>query len=176
MEAYTALARQTVETYTKTGQVIPVPQDLPEGFYRARKGVFVTIYKNYQGRRNLRGCVGTFSPTKDNLAQEIIQSAIFASQEDDRFDPVTVNELGDLCYEVSLLEPPEQISSHTALDTEKYGVIVKTTDGRCGLLLPNIEGVDSPLDQIEIAARKGGIDIKREKYLLFRFVVTKYKE
>jgi len=176
MDEYTALARQTVENYAKTGKIIPAPQDLPEDFYRARKGVFVTIYKNEDGKRNLRGCVGTFAPTKDDIAQEIIQNAIFASQEDNRFSPITADELGDLSYEVSLLEPPEQIYSHADLDTKKYGVIVKTTDGRCGLLLPDIEGVDSTLYQIEIAARKGGIDIEREEYSLFRFSVTKYKE
>lgn len=176
MDEYTALARQTVETYAKTGNTIPVPQDLPENFYREQKGVFVTVYKNEDGERRLRGCVGTFSPTWENITAEIIQNAIFASQEDDRFDPVTENELGSLSYEVSLLNPPEQIYSGADLDVKKYGVIVKTADGRIGLLLPDIEGVDSPLHQIEIAARKGRIDFQREEYSLFRFTVTKYKE
>lgn len=176
MDEHTALARQTVETYAKTGNTIPLPQDLPESFYSEQKGVFVTIYKNEDGGKRLRGCVGTFSPTRENIATEIIQDAIFASQEDDRFNPITENELGSLSYEVSLLNPPEQIYSDADLDVKKYGVIVKTADGRTGLLLPDIEGVDSPAHQIEIAARKGGIDFKKEEFSLFRFTVTKYKE
>lgn len=176
MDKYTALARQTVETYARTGETIPVPKNLPEDFYRTQKGVFVTIYKNEEKGRCLRGCVGTFSPCERNIAEEIIRNAICASQKDNRFRPVTKDELEDLNYEVSLLEPPEEICSAEDLDTAKYGVIIKTADGRCGLLLPDIEGVDSPLYQIEIAARKGCIDFRREEFSLWRFTVTKYKE
>jgi len=176
MNKYTELARKTVETYAKTGKIIPVPKDLPEDFYRAQKGVFVTIYKAETDKKNLRGCVGTFEPTKSNIAEEIIQNAVWASQEDNRFSPVQSDELNSLSYEISLLEPPDQIYSTADLDSQKYGVIIKATDGRAGLLLPDIEGVDSPAYQIEIAARKGGIDIQHEEFSLFRFTVTKFKE
>ncbi|MDD3191002.1 MAG: AmmeMemoRadiSam system protein A [Candidatus Pacebacteria bacterium] len=176
MNKYTELARKTAETYAKTGKTIPVPEDLSEEFYRAQKGVFVTIYKSEGSKRNLRGCVGTFEPTKSNIAEEIIQNAVWASQEDNRFSPIQSDELDSLSYEVSLLEPPEQIYSTADLDSQKYGIIIKTVDGRTGLLLPDIEGVDSPAHQIEIAARKGDIDIEHEEFSLFRFTVTKFKE
>ncbi len=176
MDEYAALARNTTETYAKTGKTIPVPEGLPEDFYASRKGVFVTIYSKEDGEKRLRGCVGTFEPAKSNFAEEIVQSAIFASQEDDRFLPVKEEELPFLSYEVSILEPPERVFSDAELDPKKYGVIVRSPDGRCGLLLPDIEGVDSPLRQIAIAAQKGGIDPRREEFALWRFTVTKHKE
>lgn len=176
MEKYAALARKTVETYVRTGKVIPVPTDLPEAFYRDTKGAFVTIYSHQGGRKCLRGCVGTFEPTQENIAEEIIRNAILASQKDGRFLPVKEAELPNLSYEVSILEPPERIHSSEELDPEKFGVIVTASDGRCGLLLPDIKGVDSSLQQIGIAAQKGGIDWENEGFVLWRFSVTKYKE
>jgi AmmeMemoRadiSam system protein A len=176
MNQYTQLARQTVENYTKTGKIILLPEDLPPEFYSVQKGVFVTIHKTEDGKECLRGCVGTFAPTKKNIAKEIIQNAIWASQEDNRFCPVTEDELDSLNYEVSLLNPPEQIYTAEDLDPKKFGVIVKTEDGRTGLLLPDIEDIDFPLRQIEIAAQKGCIDWKKEEFSLFRFTVEKYKE
>jgi len=176
MNAYTELARQTVENYAKTGQTIPIPADLPPEFYSEKKGVFVTIFKAEGGQKNLRGCVGTLAPTRENIAEEISQNAVWASQDDNRFPPINETELDKLAYEVSLLEPPERIRGAEDLDPERYGVIVEAQDGRTGLLLPAIEGVDSPLCQIGIAARKAGIDITREEYVLFRFTVTKFEE
>jgi len=176
MEPYTALARQTIETFAKTGKEIPVPDNLPEDFYRSNKGAYVTIYEIKDGKKRLRGCVGTFEPVCRNIAEEIIRSAILASQRDNRFLPVTKDELAHLAYEVSLLEPPQQIYSSDQLDPKTYGVIVQAHDDRCGLLLPDIEGVNTPLEQIQIAARKGGIDPERDKFSLWRFAVTKYSE
>lgn len=176
MDEYAALARKTVETLVTTGRVMDTPPDLPEGFYRTRKGVFVTIFKAAVGQTELRGCMGTIAPTRQNVAEEIIQNAVWASQEDDRFSPVTVAELADLRYEVSILEPAEVISSLADLDPRRYGLIVKGADQRCGLLLPDLAGVDSALNQVEIAARKGRIDLKRDKFTLWRFTVTKYEE
>jgi AmmeMemoRadiSam system protein A len=176
MDPYVQLARRTVEAFARTGKKMPLPEDLPESFYAQKKGVFVTIHKEEEGRRCLRGCVGTFLPTRPNVAEEILQNAIWASQEDNRFCPVSAEELGLLHYEVSLLEPAEQIYSTAELDPRRYGVIVKSADGRTGLLLPDIEGIDSPLHQVEIAARKAGIDLDREEVTLWRFTVTKHEE
>lgn len=176
MDEYAALARKTVEDYSKTGKIIPLPKDLPEDFYMSRKGIFITIYSDQDSKRCLRGCIGTFEPSKDNIAEEIIQNSVLASREDRRFFPVKEAELPDLSYEVSILEPPEQIYSSEDLNPEKYGVIVRTPDGRCGLLLPDIESVNSPLHQIGIAAQKGCIDFQHEEFTLWRFTVTKHKE
>ena len=177
MDEYTQLARKTAENFVKTGEIINSPQNLPEVFYNAQKAVFVTIHKHEENNRIcLRGCIGTLEPTKSNIAEEIIQNAIWACRDDNRFLPVTEKELDKLTYEVSLLDHPEQIYSTQDLDPKKYGVIIRTEDGRTGLLLPDIEGVESPLHQVEIAARKGCIDVDRDEFSLFRFTVEKHKE
>jgi len=173
MNEYVKLVKNTIEEYIKTGKKIRVPENLPEDFYNIRKGVFVTIYTKHSEKK-LRGCIGTFMPTKKSIAQEIIDNAISAAVHDYRFDPVLENELADLVYEVSLLNPSEQINSVEDLDAKRYGVIVKSLDGKTGLLLPDIEGVETPEEQISIACQKAGIDLKMEKIELFRFTVSKY--
>lgn len=178
MNEYIKLAKNTIETYIKTGKKLEVPKDLPEEFYNCRKGVFVTIYKKCSNplpdKKELRGCIGTFMPAKENIAQEIIDNAISAAVHDYRFGPVSENELDDLVYEVSLLNPPEQIDSTKNLNPKKYGVIIKSPDGRTGLLLPDIEGVETPEHQISIACQKAGIDLEREEIELYKFTVKKY--
>ena len=173
MNEYIKLAKNAIEEYIRTGKKIEVPKDLPEEFYNIRKGVFVTIYEK-RSEKKLRGCIGTFMPTKENIAQEIIDNAISAAIHDYRFNPVLENELDNLIYEVSLLNPPKQINSVENLDAKKYGVIVKSSDGKTGLLLPDIEGVNTPEEQISIACQKAGIDLGTEKIELFRFTVEKY--
>ncbi len=179
MDEYTKLAKDAIETYIRTGRKL-VPQGLPKEFYNARKGVFVTIYRKSDfnpSKKELRGCIGTFLPTKENIAQEIVDNAISAATRDWRFNPITQDELNNLQYEVSLLNPPEQIDSVEKLDPKKYGVIVKSQDGRTGLLLPDIEGVDTPQHQILIACQKAGIDLQNEdiKLYLYRFTVEKHQ-
>jgi AmmeMemoRadiSam system protein A len=177
MNEYVKLAKDTIETYIKTGKKMEIPKDLPKEFYNERKGVFVTIYKKSANNHNkaLRGCIGTFAPTKENIAQEIIDNAISAATCDWRFGPTTEEELNDLLYEVSLLNPPERINSIENLNPKTYGVIVKSADGKTGLLLPDIEGVKTPEHQIAIACQKAGIDAQKEKIELYRFTVEKYK-
>lgn len=176
MNEYIKLAKNTIETYIKTGKKVVIPKNLPEEFYNCQKGVFVTIYKKSDDdtKKELRGCIGTFMSTKENVAQEIIDNAISAAINDYRFNSVTEKDLGSLSYEISLLDPPKQIDSIKDLDAKKYGVIVKSQDGKTGLLLPDIDGVDIPEHQIEIACQKAGIDLNKEKIELFRFTVSKY--
>lgn len=173
MNEYVKLAKNTIETYIKTGRKIVIPKNLPEEFYNCQKGVFVTIYEKHSEKK-LRGCIGTFMPTKENIAREIIDNAISAAIHDHRFSPITERELNDLSYEVSLLNPPERIDSIKSLNAKKYGVIVKSQDGKIGLLLPNIDGVDTSEHQIEIACGKAEINLNEEKIELFRFMVSKY--
>ena len=172
MNEYVKLAKNTIETYIKTGKKIEIPKDLPEEFYNCRKGVFVTIYKINPAKK-LRGCIGTFLPTKENITQEIIDNAISAATCDYRFNPISENELDDLVYETSILNSPEQIYSSHDLDVKKFGVIVKSTDGRSGLLLPGINGVETPEHQISIACQKAGINLEKEEIELYRFTITK---
>ena len=162
-----ALARQTITTYLNEGKVIPPPQQLtPE--MQAKAGVFVSLHRH----NTLRGCIGTFAPTTANVANEIIQNAISASTEDPRFMPMTASELPELEISVDVLSAPVPVKSIADLDAKKYGVIVKAGPRR-GLLLPDLDGVDTPDEQIAICRQKGGIE-KNEPVDLFRFEVKRY--
>ncbi|MDN5301032.1 MAG: hypothetical protein PWQ60_546 [Thermoanaerobacteraceae bacterium] len=167
-DAYVRLARQTLETYVKEGRMPEFPKDLPEEMLSERAGVFVSIKKHGE----LRGCIGTFLPTKKNIAEEIRQNAISAGCEDPRFEPVEPEELPELTYSVDVLTRPEPIDSPDKLDPKRYGVIVRK-GFRSGLLLPDLEGVDTVEEQISIALRKAGIS-PDEDYKLERFEVVRH--
>ena len=166
--AYVRLARETIENYIKNGKMISPPNDLPDDMIKQKAGVFVSIKKI----GNLRGCIGTFMPTQENIAQEIIKNAISAAVDDPRFPPITVSELNDLTISVDVLSAPEEISDISELNPEKYGVIV-SSGYKKGLLLPDLEGVDTAEEQIDIAKRKAGIH-PGEKIKLYRFEVKRY--
>ena len=123
-----------------------------------------------QGR--LRGCIGTIAPTRSSLAEEIIHNAISAASRDPRFDPIRADELKWLEINVDVLGEPEAVASEADLDVKRYGVIV-TKGHRRGLLLPDLEGVDTVRQQVEIARRKAGIGPK-EKVSLERFEVVRH--
>ncbi|MBA7549663.1 hypothetical protein ES705_42154 [subsurface metagenome] len=168
--AYVKLARETIENYIKQGKIITPPLGLPEEkeMINQKAGVFVSLKKN----GNLRGCIGTFMPVQENIAQEIIKNAISAAVDDPRFSPVTASELSDLTISVDVLSPPEEISDIPELDPKKYGVIV-SSGYKKGLLLPDLEGVDTAEEQVDIARRKAGI-YPDEKVKLYRFEVKRY--
>ena len=166
--AYVRLARETIENYVKYGKIISPPQDLPTEMINKKAGVFVSLKKF----GNLRGCIGTFMPTQENIAQEIIKNAISAAIDDPRFSPVTVSELEDLSISVDVLTAPEEVKDISQLDPKKYGVIV-SSGYKKGLLLPDLEGVDTVEYQIDIAKRKAGI-YPDEKVKLYRFEVKRY--
>jgi len=166
-DGHQSLARQSLEHIIRTGRILPNPKGLEGQLSNERAGVFVSIHKN--GR--LRGCVGTIVPTTASVADEIIQNAVSAGLSDDRFDPVGINELPYLTYKVDVLSAPEPISSSGQLDVKRYGVIL-TSGFKRGLLLPNLEGVDTVDSQIAIARRKAGITdsepIKLERFEVIR--------
>ncbi len=165
---YVRLARETLETYVRDGKKIDVPQWIPPEFRTKRAGVFVSLKKDGM----LRGCIGTIGPVRVNLAEEIIYNAISAGTQDPRFPAVRASELKDLVYSVDVLGPPERIDSIDQLDVKRYGVIV-TSGFRRGLLLPDLEGVDTPEQQVEIALQKAGIR-SSESYEMERFEVIRY--
>lgn len=162
------LARQAVETYVRFGKVIKPLQDLPE-YMQKPGGVFVSLKTG----RALRGCIGTVAATASSIAEEIVQNAVHSAARDPRFYPVEVAELDYLVYSVDILEEPEEIPDAGYLDHKKYGVYVKC-GSRCGLLLPDIDGVNSVEEQLSIAKQKGDI-ADDEPAQLFRFQVTRYK-
>lgn len=135
----------------------------------ARAGVFVSLHEH----GDLRGCIGTIAPTRDSIAQEIIANAISACSGDPRFYPVQKNELDYLSYSVDVLFPPEPISSPAKLDPQEYGVIVSKGHRR-GLLLPNLEGVNTVEEQVAFARQKAGIAPDETGVELERFRVVRH--
>lgn len=162
------LARMAVEAYVREGKVIDPPEGLPDELLDTRAGAFVCLKIDGQ----LRGCMGTIEPTQPDVAREIIHNAISAATRDPRFDRVHSRELDEIRYSVDILSPAERVSSADDLDPKRYGVIVESGSRR-GLLLPDLEGVDTAEDQISIACRKAGI-VFGDPVTLYRFEVVRY--
>lgn len=178
------LAKNTLETYIKKGEIISLPSELPKHFLKKRNGVFVTI----ENSNALRGCIGTYLPTKENIAMEIISNTISAGTKDYRFEPITEKELSYLSYTIYILKKPEKIGIFDnifsqsiktklkqKLNPKKYGIIIKS-GFKTGLLLPDLKNVDTIEKQILIASEKAGINLTKNSVKIFRFDVQKYTE
>lgn len=161
------LAKEAVENYVRHGRTVKPKELTPE--MQGRAGVFVSLKK----RGELRGCIGTFLPTKENIAEEVVANAISSATHDPRFPPVVPEELGELEYSVDVLSEPEPVKDVRELDPKKYGVIVECGYRR-GLLLPDLEGVDTVEGQIRICRAKAGI-APDEPVKLYRFTVKRYR-
>ena len=168
-DPYVNLARKSLESYVLRGDRINIPAGLPRDMEEKKAGAFVSIHKH----GDLRGCIGTIGPTKDCVAMEIIENAISAAVRDPRFPPIGPDELEELDISVDVLGEPEDISSPEELDVKRYGVIVSST-GKRGLLLPDLEGIDTVEQQIEIAKQKAGIH-RFETIKLQRFEVIRHE-
>lgn len=176
MDDYVMVATATIEKYVKTSRKLmleEVEDQLSEetlyDMTHEQAGAFVSIHE----RGQLRGCIGTISPTADNLFEEIVYSAISACSSDPRFYPVREEELVGLEIKVDRLYPAEPINDLLELDVIKYGVIVEKGRKR-GLLLPNLEGVNTVEEQVNIAMSKAGIGPK-ESVELYRFEVERHE-
>jgi len=190
MNSLVNLAKLAVENYVKEGKIIDPPEDFPKEFFERKAGVFVTIYKIQDTKYELRGCIGTYLPTKINIAEEIIHNAVAAACEDYRFGPVRKEELPSLVYTVYILNSPEPVKDIKELDPKKFGIIIKTgpftfpnepdvvfngkAPYKTGLLLPDLDGVDTVEQQLNIACLKGGINPEKEKTFIYKFTVEKY--
>ncbi|WP_302962256.1 AmmeMemoRadiSam system protein A [uncultured Adlercreutzia sp.] len=165
-----ALARLSVESIVGSGEVLAVPQGLPDSMTGRRAGAFVSLHKDGK----LRGCIGTIAPARDCLAEEVIMNGVAAATEDPRFPQVRPDELDALSYSVDVLGEPEPVHSLEQLDPMRYGVIV-TRGFKRGLLLPDLEGVDTVMDQLAIAKQKAGIradeDAKIERFEVVRHIL-----
>lgn len=170
-DPYVSLARRSLEMYVRSGIYMDVPEGLPGEMLSERAGAFVSIHKGGQ----LRGCIGTIGPVRENLAREIIENAVSAGTRDPRFPAIEVGELPYLDFSVDVLGKPEKIDSIHQLDVKEYGVIV-SKGGRRGLLLPDLEGVDTPQQQVAIAAQKAGLRPDEKGLHLERFRVIRHGE
>ena len=161
------LARQVLKAALEYSRL----PDPPDGeFYRRRAACFVSIKKNGE----LRGCMGTLEPVENDLAHELIRNAQAAAFSDPRFPPLVLGELPALKFSVDVLSAAEQVNSHAELDCKKYGVIVGC-DYRRGVLLPDLDGVESVEHQLQIACQKAGI-AAHEEFQAHRFTVDRYDE
>jgi len=176
-DAYIKLARYSLEEYVRKGRRVKAVEDLPPDLrgdlpgqlLHSRAGAFVSL--KIAGK--LRGCIGTISPTRLSLLAEILQNTISAATEDPRFDPVEKQELSRITISVDVLGKPEPIRGMEQLDVSRYGLIV-SCGRRRGLLLPDLEGVESPERQVEIALQKAGIH-QNEDYKMERFEVIRHE-
>jgi len=168
MHPLVALAKKAVELYIRDRSILAIPEHSLPAELTEQAGVFVCL----KTKGMLRGCVGTFQPAEPDVAQEVVRNAISAATCDSRFAPVRDHELDDLEYSVDVLSPPEAIADKSMLDPKRYGVIVQA-GGRRGLLLPDLEGVDTVDAQLGIAMQKAGI-APGAPVKLFRFEVKRY--
>ena len=162
------IARAALESHGRGEKFRVSPGEIPEEF-KMSAGVFVSLKK--KGR--LRGCIGTVFPQQGNIIEETIHNAISAGHRDPRFHPVRDEELDDLDISVDVLRASEPVDGKEDLDPERYGVIVRS-GRKQGLLLPNLEGVDTVEEQVDIARQKAGIS-PGEPLELERFEVVRYK-
>lgn len=169
VDPYVALARESVEAFVRTGHALARPNNLPPELTQKRAGVFVSLHE----RDELRGCIGTIEAVTGSIADEIIRNGVAAASEDPRFPPVREDELDQLAYSVDVLFTPMPIASPDELDPARFGVIV-TKGWKRGLLLPNLEGVDTVGQQLAIAKRKAGIDPSDDAVELERFEVVRH--
>ena len=169
-DPYVRLARASLETWVRTGERLCLPPDLPTELTGRRAGAFVSLKKD----GSLRGCIGTIAPARPSLAEEIAANAVSAGCHDPRFSPVTADELPELVYDVDVLGAPEPVRDRSELDPARYGVIVSAPDGRRGLLLPDLDGVDTVEEQLRIAARKGGVSLTEPGVRIERFEVVRH--
>lgn len=167
-DEYVELAKRAIQRWVAEQELLQPPEELSEALLNRRNGVFVTLHK----KGELRGCIGTYQPRKDNLAQEIVSNAKRAASEDPRFSPVEESELSDLTVSVDVLSRPEPCEEDD-LDPDKYGVIVSKGPQQ-GLLLPDLDGVETVDKQLRIAKRKAGIGPHDKEVQLQRFEVERH--
>lgn len=169
-DPYVRLARESLTAFLNTGaQMKNIPDYVTTEMKESKRGVLVYMKKNGE----LRGCIGTILPTTGSIAEEIIRNAVAAGINDPRFTEVEKNELMDIDFSVDVLTEPKP-ATFKDLDPKEYGVIVNTKL-KSGLLLPNLEGVDTVEDQLSIALRKAGIE-SDEEYSIQKFKVNRHKE
>jgi hypothetical protein len=171
MHPFIKLAQESIINYLATGQLLAAPSPLPPQLQQPG-AVFVTIYA---AGGQLRGCRGTIVPTEPTLADAIIKTAVASATDDPRFPPMTLAETAAMQLKIDLLSPMEPVADVATLNEKIYGVLIQSPSGqRRGLLLPNIDAVDSVPHQLQLVRRKAGMS-PDEPSELFRFTVTRFQ-
>ncbi|HNW92335.1 MAG TPA: AmmeMemoRadiSam system protein B, partial [bacterium] len=151
-QALLRLARQTVETFVRTGDTLRPPGEL--AVLTQKLGAFVTLKKHGQ----LRGCIGNIIG-QESLPQTIINMAVAAVAHDPRFRPVGERELGDIAIEISVLIPSSRCRNPQEIVVGRDGIILRV--GRSsGVFLPQVP-VEQGWDRAEYLREiglKAGLD------------------
>lgn len=169
-DAYVRLARESLTHYLAKGKELDgLPSYITDEMRTLKSGVFVSL-KKYD---ELRGCIGTVFSTTNSVAEEVIRNAVEAGMHDPRFNEVEEEELLDIDFSVDVLTEPEPAVKED-LNPKEYGVIVRS-GRRSGLLLPDLEGVDTVEEQLSIALRKANIS-ETANYTIEKFKVIRHKE
>jgi hypothetical protein len=166
---YVIWARKVIEAYVKEKRKIDFDETLPKDLFNKKRGCFVSLHKS---SGELRGCIGTIMPVYDNLIMEIRENAIAAATSDPRFPPLSPKELDDLVISVDVLSDLEKVNDINELDPKIFGIVVKSGYKR-GVLLPDLEGVDTVEEQLRIVKLKAGI-YKNEPIEIYKFTVERF--
>jgi len=167
-DVYVRLARESLTHYLIEGSFMDVPNYVTEEMMNNKRGVFVSLKKFGA----LRGCIGTIFPITECTAQEIMRNAFEAGEGDPRFNNVSFGELEDIVFSVDVLTEPIATLKEE-LNVKKYGVVVRCGK-KSGLLLPDLEGVNTIEQQISIALDKASIS-SNENYTIEKFEVIRHK-
>jgi uncharacterized protein len=84
-----------------------------------KKGVFVAIYHG----ATLRGCIGNVLPVMP-IWLACMENARNAAYKDPRFAPLHSNELGDISFEIAVMETPRLLSVISQLRTGIHGILL----------------------------------------------------
>ena len=106
--------------------------DIQSGIASEPHGVFVSIHHSSE----LRGCIGNVMPDQP-LYRTTARCAVAAATSDPRFPSVTLQELPQVSFELSVLAIPEPVNNVDEIEVGTHGLIVSKGSAR-GLLLPQV--------------------------------------
>ena len=170
---HTYYAQEAIIAFLESGRKLYIPDtDIPDEL-KISQACFVSLYES-NGR--MRGCMGTIKPRNKWLYHEIVDNAIFAAFEDDRYIPLMEGELDDIVLKVETVSKPEKIQNLKDLDPERYGIIVRSRENSEGVLLPQCEGINTIDEQVNLAMEKGNINPAEKPDLeIFRFNIEVFQ-
>ncbi|MDK2945913.1 AmmeMemoRadiSam system protein A [Geotoga petraea] len=169
MHKYVKLAFEVIKSQFEKESVSDFSIYKNDEDFKIKRGCFVTIHNNDD---SLRGCIGTIEPYYENLYEEIYHNAISAAFKDPRFDELREKELKNIKISVDVLGDLKKVNKKDELNPQKFGIVLQKGFHR-GVLLPNLEGVDTVEKQIYITKMKAGIN--SDDFDIFKFEVNRYE-
>lgn len=153
-QALLKIARDTIARAFKTKCTRPIWGMVPHGItpgMKSIRGGFVTLKENGE----LRGCIGEIVPRRE-VWKVVTEQALNAAFEDPRFEPLRPAELDNVEIEISLLTPPEPISSWKKIIIGKHGVVLRK-NGYSAVFLPQVApeqgwGIEETLSNLSLKA------------------------